>query len=116
MYLASRTDPKFDCTAAHILVNCLAVALGTPKDTNHLYARIFNPKVLHDTKGPGSDHSHTNYDCGYQLHQGQLTNRNQIMGNNRKYRLALNTTVWAALSWCTLIGIIDIALLTFRHQ
>ncbi len=56
--------------------------------------------------GPGSDYEHNNWDCGYQLvANGEMTNYSKppVMGNNRQYRLALNVTVWAALSWSTLL-------------
>ena len=88
------------------MVNCLAFSLGIPSETNHIYPRIFTPNVLDKTFGPGSDHHRNNYDCGYQLNNGQLTNNANptIMGNNRLYRLALNSLVWGALSWCTLLG------------
>ena len=106
LFLGAIKDPNFDSTSAHIMVNCLAVSLGLPRDTNHLYPRIFTPSVLNRTKGPGSDHNRENMDCGYQMHTDQLPNnaKPEIMGNNKQYRLALNSLVWASLSWCTLVG------------
>ena len=36
------------------MVNCVAIALGTPKDSNHLYPRIFEVQQMATTCGPGS--------------------------------------------------------------
>ncbi len=33
---------KADCTLAHIMVNCMAVTLGSPRDSNHIYIRAFD--------------------------------------------------------------------------
>jgi hypothetical protein len=37
------------------MVTCMAVALGTPNDSNHLYLRMFDPHQLANTCAPGSD-------------------------------------------------------------
>ena len=39
---------------AHIMVNCMAIALGTPSDSNHMYARMFEVQSLINTCAPGS--------------------------------------------------------------
>jgi hypothetical protein len=36
------------------MVNCMAIALGTPSDSNHLYPRMFNVQLLATTFAPGS--------------------------------------------------------------
>ena len=104
-FVAGLADVKLDKTPAHLMVNCLAITLGLPSDSNHMYPRIFNPAALNGTKGPGSDYNRENWDCGYKMEFMVLTTQTQppIMGNNTQYRLALNTLVWGALSWCTLV-------------
>ncbi len=99
-------QPKRDITIANLMVNCLAVALGSPRDSNHIYTRVFNPGALSGTCGPGSDHQHMNYDCGYRVDEkGELScyTNPPIMGNHRRYRLAINSLVWLPLGWCCLL-------------
>ncbi|KAJ3039272.1 hypothetical protein HDV00_012360 [Rhizophlyctis rosea] len=88
---------------ADVMVNCLSLALGAPRESNHLHDRIFNLGNLHQFLCPGSEYNRMNMDCGFTLgysgyQQGlDLTNNLNIMGNHRKYRLRLNTMTWAAL-------------------
>ena len=49
---------------AHLMVNSMAVCVGTPRDSNHVYNRAFDLKKLERSKGPGSDFHHENWDCG----------------------------------------------------
>eukprot|EP00026_Physarum_polycephalum_P000017 Phypoly_transcript_00017.p1 GENE.Phypoly_transcript_00017~~Phypoly_transcript_00017.p1 ORF type:complete len:3587 (+),score=621.73 Phypoly_transcript_00017:1211-10762(+) len=93
---------KADLTLVHIMVNSLAVCLGAPRDSNHIYLRAFDVGKLHKTFGPGSAYQRQNYDCGFQLTAGQLQNAD-IMGNHARFRFALNAMVWAAISWCCVI-------------
>jgi len=92
-------DNKHDRSLAHLSANCLAVALGCPRDSNHLYNRILAPRSLDGNYGPGSAYHHMNRDCGYKLEGGTLTPAN-IMGGIRRYRLAINALVWMPLSLC----------------
>jgi len=91
-----------DRSLAHLSANCLAVALGTPRNTNHLYNRILNPRALDRTYGPGSSYNNENRDCGYKF-DPDLTPSNN-MGGIRRYRLAINALVWIPLSLCLAVN------------
>jgi len=101
---ARLSDSKVDITIANIMVNCLAVTLGSPRQTNYMYPRIFEPQ-LPNPFCPGSDYSRQNRDCGFRMEGPTLSNGNPpVMGNNRHYRLALNTLTWASLTWSCLLN------------
>lgn len=48
--------PLYDHTLRHLLVNTLAITIGMPAGSNHLYTRIFSPAPLAKSgiRGPGS--------------------------------------------------------------
>eukprot|EP01114_Cavostelium_apophysatum_P014001 TRINITY_DN3512_c0_g1_i9.p1 TRINITY_DN3512_c0_g1~~TRINITY_DN3512_c0_g1_i9.p1 ORF type:complete len:5234 (+),score=1501.00 TRINITY_DN3512_c0_g1_i9:231-15932(+) len=112
----ARTTAQWDSTMSHIMINCLAVALGSPPDSNHLYPRIFQVASLNNQLGPGSDHQHKNYDCGFVLQHDNLTNNLNIMGNNRIYRLALNSTVWASVALSCVLDPANVTLCSTNHH
>eukprot|EP01088_Endostelium_zonatum_P014249 TRINITY_DN3042_c0_g1_i1.p1 TRINITY_DN3042_c0_g1~~TRINITY_DN3042_c0_g1_i1.p1 ORF type:complete len:4305 (+),score=884.29 TRINITY_DN3042_c0_g1_i1:1356-12917(+) len=96
-------EARFDLNTAHIMVNCLAVALGCPSNTTHFYDRIFHIERLHNTKGPGSDYQRMNWDCGYKFDPFLTCMTNPpVMSNITVHRLSINSLVWAAISWCCL--------------
>ena len=41
-------------SAAHIMANVMAVALGSPRDSNHIYQRVFDIKQAASSYCPGS--------------------------------------------------------------
>eukprot|EP00727_Mastigamoeba_balamuthi_P014233 m51a1_g9432 hypothetical protein (4159) ;mRNA; f:408019-433718 len=91
---------------SYLMVNVLAVALGCPRDSNHLYCRIFELRKLSATYGPGSAFGRKNADCGYQMDKNGallMDPSPPIMGNSRRLRLVLNTTVWMSICWATLL-------------
>ncbi len=104
---AQQRPQVYDLKLAHMLVNMLAIAMGTPTDSNHLYIRIFDPEKMRGTFCPGSDSNRGNHDCGFKYDQwtNKLTSGSQppIMGDHTLKRLALNTTTWGALCWCCII-------------
>jgi hypothetical protein len=101
-HFSAKNDNKFDTSLRYLFVNVLAVVLGLPRGSNHLYTRVFTPEVLSSSvRGPGSTYPNER-DCGYFIEAtGELTNRfdkyANIMGGSRLYRLGLNTMTWAAL-------------------
>jgi hypothetical protein len=98
---AREPNSEIDLTMCWLLVNLLAVELGLPRGSNHLEVRIFNPVAMHQTKGPGSTHNRDNMDCGYKMEN--TLDASDIMGNHKRHRLSLNTTVWSALCWAVLL-------------
>eukprot|EP00727_Mastigamoeba_balamuthi_P014126 m51a1_g9336 hypothetical protein (4370) ;mRNA; r:36058-55372 len=91
---------------SYLMVNVLAVALGCPRNSNHLYCRIFELQKLSGTYGPGSAHDRMNMDCGYRMDENGtllLDPSPPIMGNSRRLRLVLNTSVWMSICWATLL-------------
>jgi len=99
---------KKDLEMCDIMVSCLAVALGSPPESNHLYSRIFRPKELTTTSCPGSDYHRLNYDCGFQLTNDFNLTFNEtnpsIMGGNKRCRLTLNVITWACWCWPLLLN------------
>ena len=59
--------PIINLFSAHIMVNSMAVCVGSPRDSNHVYYRAFDLTKLERTKGPGSDFHHENWDCGVSI-------------------------------------------------
>ncbi|KAL6077130.1 Replication factor C small subunit [Balamuthia mandrillaris] len=94
-------DAAVDLTRANMIVNCLAIALGCPRESNHVYNRIFLPATLHNTFGPGSDYQRRNWDCGYKTQEqiAELTQMSNppVMNNIRRYRLCINALAWLPL-------------------
>eukprot|EP01105_Mastigella_eilhardi_P018255 TRINITY_DN4218_c1_g1_i5.p1 TRINITY_DN4218_c1_g1~~TRINITY_DN4218_c1_g1_i5.p1 ORF type:complete len:4438 (+),score=1224.04 TRINITY_DN4218_c1_g1_i5:2312-15625(+) len=86
------------------MVNLLAVALGSPPDATHLYNCIFDLKALNNTCMPGSSFTSRNmWDCGFRYDAKLDPADPAVMGNCTRYRVALNATVWAAVSWSLLL-------------
>lgn len=100
---------RVDLSLAHLLANILAIALGCPSDSTHLYNRAFALGTLNGTFCPGSAYSRQNWDCGfiYDPKTGALSPANSpppILGDNVWRRLALNTTIWGAICWALILS------------
>lgn len=105
-----RTDKndKTDLSMSHLMANVLAITLGCPKDSTHMYKRIFSFKEMGRGCCPGSSFNRNNWDCGFVIEDsdGRFHDKvpnTVIMHNIRQYRLALNTITWAAFSWAQII-------------
>eukprot|EP00026_Physarum_polycephalum_P000006 Phypoly_transcript_00006.p1 GENE.Phypoly_transcript_00006~~Phypoly_transcript_00006.p1 ORF type:complete len:4090 (+),score=503.30 Phypoly_transcript_00006:465-12734(+) len=92
-------EDKTDCSIAHIMVNCMAVALGSPCDSNHIYLRAFDLKRASYSFSPGSSVDRRMVDSGYLLQNDGTLKPSNIMGDHTPYRLVLNTLMWASFSW-----------------
>lgn len=119
-FLFSIHSKGWDHTLAHVMINCLAISLGmklcycnligSPPKSNFLYPRIFQIEKLSGAFIPGSDYNNVNFDCGFTTLESNdkkgsfiLTNRLNIMNNNRIYRLALNVMIWTTSAFsCSL--------------
>lgn len=104
---AQQRPQIYDLKLAHLLVNMLAITMGTPTDSNHLYIRMFAPEQMRGTLCPGSDSNRGNHDCGFKYDEKtcKLTSSSQppIMGDHALKRMALNATTWGALCWSCIV-------------
>jgi hypothetical protein len=96
---ARRTNPL--CA---VMVNILAVAMGTPSTSNHIYRRIFDIPSMKCSPGAGAD-NRLYYDCYYQtMANGDLqAAKPAVCGDNKMMRLAINTLVWVPYCWAILL-------------
>jgi hypothetical protein len=94
---------KNDNTIAHLMMNCMAVALGCPRDSNHIYMRAFDISKAAASLSPGSTLNRKMADSGYLLQNDGSLTPSDVMGNHTPFRLVLNTLVWASFSWSCVI-------------
>jgi len=103
----AHTPPsRINHTLTDVMVNCLAVTLGSPRESNHMYKRIFHLEAMAGTFCPGSAYERRNVDCGFVMSEnvGVLTSgKPPIMGNHLRFRLALNSLVWIPFAWACLL-------------
>jgi hypothetical protein len=94
-----------DLTLCSIMVNCLAVAMGSHPTTNHLHRRIFDLGKAMEYHCPGSYYERRNFDCGFSMElDGHLNPGDPaIMPGHLSYRYALNVITWASWAWSLLL-------------
>ncbi|KAJ3128356.1 hypothetical protein HK100_009210 [Physocladia obscura] len=89
----------------NLMVTALAVTVGMPPESTHLYDRIFHPETLKNYFCPGSSYERKNYDCGFiTTADDKLQAANPpIMNHHLSYRLALNAISWVSLNWALIL-------------
>lgn len=93
---------KVERQYSHLMVNILAITLGSPGVNNFMYTHIFSPSTLNNLYGPGSLHGRKNYDCGFKTEKGELhpDSSHPILEENPIYRRVSNSMYWLSLSLC----------------
>lgn len=73
--MARQKVREYDITTADVMVNCLAISLGSPPGSVHLYDCIFRPIELSQRYCPGGDYERRYMDCSFRMtREGVLTN------------------------------------------
>eukprot|EP00047_Mylnosiga_fluctuans_P000005 m.183312 g.183312 ORF g.183312 m.183312 type:complete len:5791 (+) comp10000_c0_seq6:916-18288(+) len=109
---ARQQNSRANLAYAGLMVSCLAVAVGSPPSTNHIQARLFEHARLNGSACAGSDYGREQRDCGFKYEPGTLLTTGcnpPIMGNNMRYRLALNTMTWMPMTFSMVINPANIA-------